>query len=97
MNFKNVSLDTWARGLAVTVLLVLELLRSIGVTDLDFDEGRLTEVAEFILGAVIVLRGYWKNNSFTDEAQLADGTMEYLKAHRETDKTAVIEEDEVNG
>lgn len=79
INLKGVSLSTWARGIALIVVCVLSLLNSIGVINIDFDEGNISETVEFLVGAFVVLSGFWKNNSFTANAQKADAFLDELR------------------
>lgn len=71
-NFKNVTLDTWAR-LLILVLAMIAAIFQMNKTGADF-----STVATSILTTITALWGFWKNNSFTENAQMAQDALEEL-------------------
>lgn len=70
--------------LARTIILFLSLLNIIlqkfGINAIPIEDDLVNEVVSVGLLVVSVISSWWKNNSFTKEAKLAD---EYLKSLKE--------------
>lgn len=69
-----------------TVRLVMALLTvgnvvlmSMGVSPIEIDEGMVTEAVSAVLAIGAVVYAWWKNSSFSKEAQAADGAMKEAK------------------
>lgn len=80
MNIKNVDKSVWVRIIA----LFLVLINQISVSFFDFQlipyaDEQIYEAVSIVVTTAIAFWTAWKNNSFTQEAQLAD---EYLKEQR---------------
>lgn len=71
-NFKGVTVQTWARTLVLLLALVSQFLVIIGkkTEAIDVDQWQEYVTYIFTVGASIV--AWWKNNSFTKNAQVAD-------------------------
>lgn len=84
-----------SRTIVSIIVGVLTLLKLFGV-DIPYSEEALYTA---VLGVVMIVTwvwGYWKNNSFSHEAKLADEFMHSLKARRnevggENDKNSDVE------
>ena len=78
-SIKNVTVGTWARLLMLTAALVITAMRLLGITVIPIENETYENL---ITAAVMVISSaisYWKNNSFTEEAQIADKLMKNLK------------------
>ena len=66
-----------------TIVLVLALLNTIltacGLNPLPFSDEELYEIVSSAVTGVIALWAWWKNNSFTNAALVADEYMKTLK------------------
>lgn len=78
-NLKNVSAGTWTRLAVLIFALITTALKLFGITVLPLEnEG----IENFLTVAIMVssaLLSYWKNNSFTEAAQIADKLMKNLQ------------------
>lgn len=72
INLKGVTAQTWARTLVLVLALVSQLAVILGKRSEAIDIDRWQEYVTYIftVGASIV--AWWKNNSFTKNAQTAD-------------------------
>lgn len=71
-NFKGVTAQTWARTLVLLLALISQLCVILGKRSeaIDVDQWQEYVTYIFTVGASIV--AWWKNNSFTGNAQKAD-------------------------
>lgn len=71
-NFKGVTAQTWARTLVLLLALISQLAVILGKRSeaIDIDQWQEYVTYIFTVGASIV--AWWKNNSFTKDAQTAD-------------------------
>lgn len=71
-NFKGVTAQTWARTLVLLLALISQLAVILGKRSeaIDVDQWQEYVTYIFTVGASIV--AWWKNNSFTKNAQTAD-------------------------
>ena len=71
-NFKGVTAQTWARTLVLLLALISQLAVILGKRSeaIDVDQWQEYVTYAFTVGASIV--AWWKNNSFTGNAQKAD-------------------------
>ena len=74
-NFKGVTAQTWARTLVLLLALISQLAVILGKRSEAIDIERWQEYVTYIftVGASIV--AWWKNNSFTKNAQTADDVL----------------------
>lgn len=77
-NFKNVSNGTWARLALLVAALLNTVLTVFGVNPLA-ENSTAAAVLGTVATVIISLLAYWKNNSFTEAAQVADKIMNELK------------------
>ena len=70
INLKGVTAQTWARTLVLVLALISQLAVILGKRSeaIDIDQEYVTYA--FTVGASLV--AWWKNNSFTKNAQVAD-------------------------
>ena len=74
------SKGTMIRTALLLLALVNQLLTVMGISPLPLEDETVTELISLGFTAVTAVMAWWKNNSFTKEAQAAD---EYLHALRE--------------
>lgn len=80
MNFKGVAKSTWVRIVSLCVILIN--LISVSIFDrqlIPFTDEQVYEGVTAIIAVVVVMWSTWKNNSFTEEGQLADDYLHRLK------------------
>ena len=72
INLKGVTAQTWARTLVLLLALISQLAVILGKRSeaIDVDQWQEYVTYIFTVGASIV--AWWKNNSFTKNAQVAD-------------------------
>lgn len=80
MNIKGVDKSVWVRVIA----LFLVLANQISVSFLDFKllpfaDEEIYEGVSIVVTALVTIWTSWKNNSFTEEAQIAD---EFIRQER---------------
>lgn len=77
-DFKNVTADTWAR-LILNIIGIINIgLIALGKCELSIDDNTVYTLVTFGYTAIVSLRCYWKNNSFTKGAQEADKVMKEI-------------------
>lgn len=69
------------RTVALLVAWVNMILTARGWSVLPFSEAEVADGVSFILAFAATLWAWWKNNSVSPEARLADEYMHALKAH----------------
>lgn len=72
INIKGVTAQTWARTLVLLLALISQLAVILGKRNeaIDIDQWQEYVTYAFTVGASLV--AWWKNNSFTKNAQVAD-------------------------
>lgn len=75
----NISNGTIIRTVVLVVALANQALTIAGKSPLPFDDAMVTEGVSLILTTAASLWAWWKNNSFTTDARLADDYKAYLK------------------
>jgi len=75
INIKGVTVQTWARTLVLLLALISQLAVILGKRSeaIDIDQWQEYVTYIFTVGASIV--AWWKNNSFTKNAQTADDVL----------------------
>ena len=71
-NLNGVTRGTWVRTAALALALLNQGLVIAGVTQKRADPEQITAVVSYVLTAAGAVWSWWKNNSFTAEAQQAD-------------------------
>ena len=72
INFKGVTAQTWARTLVLVLALISQLAVILGKRSEAIDVDQWQEYATYILTVIGSVWSWWKNNSFTKNAQTAD-------------------------
>ena len=73
-NLKGVTVQTWVRTLVLIIALVNQALVMLGISKREIDLDSWAGIGTYILTAVTSVWSWWKNNSFTLDAQKADKT-----------------------
>ena len=71
-NFKGVTAQTWARTAVLLLALISQLAVILGKRSEAIDIDQWQEYATYILTVIGSVWSWWKNNSFTKNAQVAD-------------------------
>lgn len=72
INIKGVTAQTWARTIVLLLALISQLAVILGKRSEAIDVDQWQEYATYILTVIGSVWSWWKNNSFTDNAQKAD-------------------------
>ena len=75
INIKGVSVQTWARTLVLLLALISQLCVILGKRNEAIDVDQWQEYATYILTVIGSVWSWWRNNSFTEDAQKADKMM----------------------
>lgn len=78
----NVKKDTLIRTIVLGIALINQCLAILGKTALDITDDQVYQVVSLMFTIATTIRAWWKNNSFTHEAKLADEYKDELKAQR---------------
>lgn len=75
----SVKLDTIIRTVCLVLALANQGLTIAGKSPLPIEDAQLTELISLLFTVVTSMWAWWKNNSFTAEAIIADEVMHDLK------------------
>lgn len=75
--------STIVRTILLVVVLINMILKANGKNIINVDESQVYELVECLISIAIIIVSWWKNNSFTENAQKAD---EYLAELRRLEK-----------
>lgn len=94
MNKEKITAGTIIRALCLVLALVNLTLETMGKRIIPITDDQISELVTLVITIATSLVGFWKNNSFTQEAIIADGIMHELKAMAKKDHedTALKEE-----
>ena len=76
----KISKGTIIRTIALAVVLINMVLKSLGKPVIDYDEGTVMYWLEIIIEIAVILVTFWKNNSFSEYAIKADEFLQQLKS-----------------
>lgn len=91
MNKEKITPGTIIRALCLILALVNLTLETMGKRIIPITDDQISELVTLVITIATSLVGFWKNNSFTQEAIIADGIMHDLKSFK--GKTVDPEED----
>ena len=74
-NLKGVTVQTWARTLVLLLALISQLCVILGKRTEAIDVDQWQEYVTYAFTALAAVVSWWKNNSFTRDAQVADSTI----------------------
>lgn len=72
INIKGVTAQTWARTLVLVLALISQLAVILGKRSEAIDIDQWQEYVTYAFTAIASIAAWWKNNSFTKNAQTAD-------------------------
>ena len=73
------NIGTYIRTIGLIVASINMLLTGFGKNPIPFSEEEIYTVISAIIQGIFVVIAWWKNNSFTNEAKLADIYMKNIK------------------
>ena len=76
--------ETWIRTILLIIALINQVLTVLGKNPLPFSEEELFQLFSLAAPAASSLWAWWKNNSFTAAAVVADRYLEQLKKGENT-------------
>lgn len=79
----TISKDTIIRSLVLIVALINQVLTTLGKNPLPFSDDLIYELITVMATVAASIVAWWKNNSFTKKAILADGYLHNLKEKTE--------------
>ena len=74
-NFKGVTIQTWVRTIVLIIALIGQLLVILGRKTEAINIDQWTEYVTYAVTAISSVWAWWKNNSFTQQAQDADNIL----------------------
>lgn len=72
INIKGVTAQTWARTIVLLLALISQLAVILGKRSEAIDIDQWQEYVTYAFTAIASIAAWWKNNSFTKNAQTAD-------------------------
>lgn len=78
----KISKETIARTIILLIALANQVLTACGWNPLPFSDDNIYEVITLIFTIVSAAWAWWKNNSFTRDARIADAYLNDLKKGR---------------
>lgn len=94
MAIKDISKGTIIRTIMLVIVIINLILKSCGKNIIDIDEGTVAYYFETILEIAVIIAGFWKNNSYTENAQKAD---KFLRALQNSDNNDLIDDEVKEG
>lgn len=79
----KITKGTIVRTIMFGIVLINMVLKAIGIEVISVDESQVYEFVEMVISALILVLGFWKNNSFSKNARKAD---EYLKSLKDLEE-----------
>lgn len=95
MKKEKITAGTIIRALCLILALANLTLETMGKKIIPVTDDQISELVTLVITIVTSLVGFWKNNSFTQEAIIADGIMHELKAIAKKNYEDVAPKDEV--
>lgn len=85
MAIKDISKGTIIRTIMLVIVIINLILKSCGKNIIEIDEGTVAYYFETILEIAVIVTGFWKNNSYTENAQKADKFLRALQSFDDND------------
>ena len=76
---ESVSVATIVRLIMMIAAIVIWILKMFDIMSPAIDESIVANIVIVLFGLVTFLQSYWKNNSWTEAAQIADAVMQCKK------------------
>jgi SPP1 family holin len=80
---RRATTDTWVRTVVFGITLINQILISFNRNPLPWSDSEMYELVSLFASVVTTLWVYWKNNSWTHPAIVADEKMHEMKAKAE--------------
>lgn len=80
---RNVTKGTVVRTIMLIIVMINMILNATGNNPINISESLVYEVIETLISVAVIIIGFWKNNSYTDNAQQADKYLEELRRFNE--------------
>jgi len=78
----KIETDTIARTIVLALALLNQILAVIGKGTIDIAESDVYQIASLVATIVSAIWAWWKNNSFTRHAILADEYLDKLRSEK---------------
>ena len=79
----KISKGTIVRTIMIVLVLVNMILQHMGLDVINVDESEVLTFVELLIEIAIIVVGFWKNNSYTENAIKADEFLQGLREERE--------------
>lgn len=80
---KDLSKGTIIRTICLVLALINIVLESMGKSIIPISDEQISEAVSIALVIITSLEAWWKNNSFTEEAKMADLFLEDLRKNKD--------------
>lgn len=78
----KISKGTITRTIALVVVIINLILKRFGIDVINVSESEILALVETLIEVAVIVVGFWKNNSYTQNAIRAD---EFLKTLRDSE------------
>ncbi len=92
INNLKITKGTVVRTILIVVVLVNTALKACGRPLINIDEGSLASGIECLTNLGVIAIGFWKNNSFSNEAKNADFYLQKLRNFDTDEADEIFEE-----
>lgn len=79
IDIMNVTWQTWVRAVQMIISILAMIFKYFGIIIPDIDENLILNIIIIAFTIISFLQCFWKNNSFTQSAQVADIYMHKAK------------------
>ena len=79
INMEGVSPESWARTIFLMIALINQVLAVLGKGQIEIAESTIYQICTLIATVISAIMAWWKNNSFSKSAQVADVVMHDLE------------------
>ena len=79
----KISKGTIVRTIMIVLVLVNMILQHMGLDVINVDESEVLTFVELLIEIAIIVVGFWKNNSYTENAIKADEFLQELREESE--------------
>ena len=78
----KISKGTIVRTIALAVVIINLILKKFGIDAINVSDSEILALVETLIEVAVIVVGFWKNNSYTQNAIRAD---EFLKTLRDSE------------
>lgn len=76
----SISKGTIVRTIAILLVIVNMVLKHFGLDVINVDESAILTFVEILIEIAVIIVGFWKNNSYSENAIRADKFLKELRA-----------------